>query len=116
METRELFERLVADEPPMQVGVRDVVASGQRARRGRYAGAGAAVVAAVVVVTGAVIATQKQSESVPPGGVSPSPSASAAAVPSFAFGAAAQITASNARVYGLLTAYAGGASQVTKGD
>lgn len=50
MDTRELFERLVADEPPLSIGAADMSARGLRKARRRREGFAAAGVTALVLV------------------------------------------------------------------
>jgi hypothetical protein len=122
METRELFERLVVDEPPLTISASVASAAGRRTERRRYAGAASLLVAVVVVGSGVFVQSQQGTRS--PGAgttASPSPVVSSSAkptsgVPSLPFLSADQISHSNARVYGLLVAYAGGAAQVAQGS
>ncbi|MDX6254255.1 MAG: hypothetical protein QOJ11_589 [Frankiales bacterium] len=119
METRELFERLVYDEPPLTLIPSSAVANGRRAQQHRYAGVAGLLVTVVVIGIGVLVEAQSRPvpSTTPVGSPAPPPTTpSLASVATFSFGSAAQITASNARVYGLLVSYAGGRALVTRGD
>src|SRR3954469_7331924 len=55
METRELFERLIADEPPLRLSPTSAIRDGRRAATHRWSSAAAGAVAVVVVFSGVVV-------------------------------------------------------------
>jgi hypothetical protein len=117
METRELFERVVADEPPLSVSAPAVTARGRAAARRRWVGSGTGALAVAAVVAVGAVQIGHQHSDARPSGVGPTPSAApSAAFASLPFSSPAQITAANARVYALLVAQAGGAAALIKGS
>ena len=123
METRELFERLVQDEPALTISPAASSATAHHAaqRRGGLV-SGVSVVVIVVAIIGAVqLAAPAQGDRGALGrtggthGTAGTTNASNV-VTSLAFASAAQISASNAKVYDLLIKHAGGPSAVTHGS
>ncbi|BEP13748.1 hypothetical protein acdb102_20590 [Acidothermaceae bacterium B102] len=107
METRDLFERLIADEPPFVLSTSAVRARGERAARLRLAYRGLAVAAvAAVVVTGVVHVH---------GPRHPQPAAPLPTISALPFSSPAQIAASNSKVYALLRAGAAKYGSLIKG-
>ncbi len=103
METRELFERLVTEEPPLALNASAVSARGHQAARRRQGGAAAlgtaVLVVALIATTQLIAPDQRHRGTLAPAGPK--------AVTSLPFASAEQITASTARVYALLLGVAG---------
>src|SRR4051794_26676741 len=100
METRELFERLIADEPPMSVSARAMSAGGRDAARRQWAGRGTgAVAAAAVVALGAVQLTSNGTGSAPSnGGATPSVVVDGSFA-AFAFTSQSQVSSASGRSF-----------------
>ena len=109
METRELFERLVADEPPLSLGAAAASARGHQAarrRRGGFAAGGVSALVLAMIVAGAQLGRpdQRHGETLAP--------TAALTIASLPFTSVSQVNGANARVDALLVAAAGGTRTV----
>jgi hypothetical protein len=111
VDTRELFERLVTDEPPLSLTASSLSAHGlqvARRRRGRVAAVGLSALVLVVVIATAQLAGPDQRHS---GTLAPAGEPTRTSLP---FRAVSQISASGSAVYAKLLA-AGGSAALLKG-
>ncbi|MDX6228125.1 MAG: hypothetical protein QOI76_1515 [Frankiales bacterium] len=111
METRDLFERLVNNEPPLRLNSADLSAAGRKTARRQARGAAGLTVAVLVV---AIIATTQivrpaQRHGGTLGGSGP-------AISSFPLASPAQVATAEAQIYSLLLAQTPGATRVASGS